>query len=70
LSRLLARRGGVFLQGGAGSDHFGRNQIPGAAKMLERALGLSAPQLVRRHVNYAKAVDLSTVSEHVVRIPT
>jgi len=38
--------------------------------MLERALSLSAPQLVRRHVNSAKAVGLSTVSEHVVRIPT
>ena len=50
--------GGGFLQGGIGGDHLARNQILADAEMLERALGLSAPQLVGRHFDHAEAVGL------------
>ena len=52
----MVRDGGGFLQDGVGSDHLTRNQILADAEMLERALGLSAPQLVRRHFNHTEAV--------------
>src|SRR5260370_40715138 len=38
--------GGGFLQSGVGGDHFARNQVLTDAEMLERALGLGAPELV------------------------
>ena len=38
--------GGRFFQNGIGGDHFPRHQIPADAEMLERTLGLRAPQLV------------------------
>ena len=44
----VVRGGSGFLQGGIGGDHFAWNEVSADAEMLERALGLSAPQLVRR----------------------
>ena len=40
--------GGGLLQGRVGGDHLARNQILADAEVFERALGLSAPQLVCR----------------------
>ena len=42
----MVRVGGRFLQDGVGGDHLARHQIRADAEMLERALGLRAPQLV------------------------
>ena len=56
--------GGGFLQGGVGRDHFAGNQILADAEMLERTLGLSAPELVRRHFNDAEAVRLFSHLRH------
>src|SRR5215472_4661023 len=50
--------GSGFLQDRIGSDHLPRNQIFADAEMLERALGLSAPQFVRRHFNFAETIGL------------
>src|SRR6516165_6258378 len=58
--------GGCFFQDGVGRDHFARDQIPADAKMLERALGLSAPQLVRGHLNHTKAVTFFSRVGHVI----
>jgi hypothetical protein len=63
LARMVGGGGG-FLQNGVGGDHFGRNQIPADAEMLERALGLRAPQLVRRHLDHAEAVALFSRLSH------
>src|SRR5271166_137140 len=40
---IMVRDGGGLLQGGVGRDHLARNQVLADAKMLKRALGLSAP---------------------------
>ena len=47
LAGVICRSGGL-LQGGICGDHFAWNEISADAEVLERALGLSAPQLVRR----------------------
>src|SRR5712664_1542643 len=60
------RGGGGFLQGGVGGDHFAGNQIPANAEVLERALCLSAPQLVRRHFNHSEAVALFPRVGHAI----
>src|SRR5262245_10865148 len=52
----MVRCGSGFLQDGIGGDHLTRNQIFAGAEMLERALGLSTPELVRRHVNHTEAI--------------
>ena len=48
--------GSGFFQRGVGSDHLARDQILTDAKMLKRALGLSAPQLVGGYLDLAQAV--------------
>ena len=58
--------GGGFLQGRIGRDHFARDQILADAEMLERALGLSAPQLVRRDFNHTEAVAFFSRVGHVI----
>src|SRR6202041_3565363 len=58
--------GGGFLQGGVGSDHFTRNQILADAEVLQRALGLRAPQLVSRNIYFAKAIGFLTNVRHIV----
>ena len=62
----MVRDGGGFLQDGVGGDHLARNQILADAEMLERALGLSAPQLVRRHFNHTEAVGFFSHVGHVI----
>ena len=60
----VIRGGGGFLQGGIGGDHFARNQILADAEMLERALGLSAPQLVRRDFNRRRGCPVLSHVDH------
>src|SRR5262245_42484875 len=48
--------GSGFLQDGIGGDHLARNQIFADAEMLQRALGLSTPELVLRHFNHTETV--------------
>ena len=62
----MVRDGSGFLQGRIGCDHFARYQILADAEMLERALGLSAPQLVRRHFNHTEAVAFFSRVGHVI----
>jgi hypothetical protein len=62
----MVRSGGGFLQGGVGGDHFSGNQVLPDAEMLERALGLSAPQLVRGHFNHTEAVALFSHVDHPI----
>jgi len=61
----MVRGGSRFLQGAVGCDHFPGNQIAADAEMLERALGLSTPQFVRRHFNHTEAVTLFPYVCHV-----
>src|SRR5882757_8195848 len=57
--------GGGFLQGGVGRDHFAGDQVLPDAEMLQRALGLSTPQLVGGYFNDAEAVSLFSHLSHV-----
>jgi hypothetical protein len=63
LARVVGNRGSL-LQDRIGGDHFARNQILADAEVLERALGLRAPQLVGRHLDDAEAVGLSSHAGH------
>ena len=47
-----------LLQDGVGGDHLARDQVLADAEMLERPLGLRAPQLVGRHAHFAETVGL------------
>src|SRR6516164_3029021 len=58
--------GSRFLQGRVGGDHFARDEIFADAKMLERALCLRSPQLVRRYFNDAEAVSLFSHVCHLI----
>jgi hypothetical protein len=61
----VVRRGGGALEGGIGGDHLARDQILPDAEVLQRALGLRAPQLVGRHRHLAEAVGLGAEFCHV-----
>ena len=58
--------GGGFLQDGVGGDHFARNQILPDAEVLERALGLRAPELVGRNIYFAEAIGFLANVRHLV----
>ncbi len=62
----MVRGGGGLLQGGVGGDHFSGYQVLPDAEMLERALGLSAPQLVRGHFNHTEAIALFSHVDHMI----
>src|SRR5262249_44934019 len=62
----MVRRGRRLLQDGVGGDHLAGNQILADAEMLERALGLRPPELVRRHLDDAEAVGLLSHAGHVI----
>lgn len=47
-----------FLEDRVRLDHFARHQIPADAEMLERALRLRAPELVRGNVHLTQAICL------------
>jgi hypothetical protein len=47
-----------LLQDGVGGDHLARDEILADAEMLERPLGLRAPQFIGWHAHFAKAVGL------------
>src|SRR2546422_9509555 len=57
--------GSGLLQDGVGGDHLTRNQVLADAEMLERALGLSAPELVLRHIHDAEAVCFFSHVGHI-----
>jgi len=57
--------GSRLLQDGIGGDHLTRNQVLADAEMLERALGLSTPQLIGRHFNHSEAICLSSHVGHL-----
>src|SRR5690349_7331593 len=52
------------LQDSVGCDHLARDQVLPDAEMLERALGLGAPQLVDWDRHLAKAIGFSTKFGH------
>jgi len=54
----VVRIGRRLLQDGIGGDHLARDEVLADAEMLERPLGLRAPQLIGRHVHFAETVGL------------
>ncbi len=68
LAGMVCRSSGL-LQDGIGGDHLARNQVLADAEVLERPLGLRAPQLVRRHFHYTEAVGFFSHGGHVA-LPT
>ena len=56
--------GSGFLQNRVGGNHLARDQIPADAEVLERALRLRAPELVRGNIDFAEAVSLGSRSRH------
>lgn len=57
--------GGAFLQDRVCGDHFPRNEVFPNAEVFERALGLRAPELVRRYLDRAEAVGFFSNVGHV-----
>jgi hypothetical protein len=55
---IMVGVGRRLLQDGVGSDHLARDEVLADAKVLERPLGLRAPQLVGRHAHFAETVGL------------
>jgi hypothetical protein len=53
-----------LLQDRVGLDHFARHQVPADAEMLQRALRLRTPELVRGNVHFTQAVCLFTEVVH------
>src|ERR1700682_682537 len=66
---MICRSRGL-LQDGIGGDHLARNQVLADAEVLERPLGLSAPQLVRRHLDYTEAIGFLSHGGHVAILPS
>src|ERR1700681_2941292 len=52
------------LQDGVGRNHLPRDQILADAEMLQRSLGLRAPQLVGRNLDCAQAVEFGANFGH------
>jgi len=65
LVRMVSRGGGL-LQDGVRGNHLAGNQILAYAEMLERALSLGAPELVRRHLDNTEAVGFLSHAGHLV----
>src|SRR5262249_21185210 len=65
LARVVCSSGGL-LQDRVGGDHFAGDQIRADAEMLEGALGLRTPELVRRHLDHAEAVSLLSHAGHMI----
>ncbi len=55
LGRMVGVRRGL-LQDGIGRDHLARHQVVTDAEILQRALGLRAPELVGGNVDLAETV--------------
>ena len=61
-----------LLELGIGGDHLARDQVLADAEMLERALGLGAPQFVGGHRHFAQAVGFLAYIGHgftLARLP-
>src|SRR5260370_13855793 len=58
--------GGSFLQNGVRANHFARHEVLADAEVLKRALGLGAPELVSRNVDYAEAISFLANICHLV----
>ena len=54
-----------LFQDGVGGDHFARDQVLADAEMLQRALGLRAPQFVGGHLDLAEAVGFLAKVVHL-----
>jgi hypothetical protein len=52
------------LQDRIGVDHLARDQVVADAEMFQRALGLRAPELVRRDLDFAQAVGFDPHVRH------
>ena len=63
---LMVRDGRGLLQNRVGRDHLARDQILADTEVLQRALGLGAPQLVGRDIDLAQAVGLFAYFDHLV----
>jgi hypothetical protein len=61
----MIRGGGGFLQYGVCRDHLAGNQICPDAKVLERALGLGAPQFIDGYLDHTETVALLSHPDHV-----
>ncbi len=61
--RAVCPRRRLF-QKGQGADHFNRHDVFADAEMLNRALRLRPPQLVRRHLDVAEAVGFDSNGIH------
>ena len=59
-----------FLQDGVGGDHFARHQILADAEILERPLGLRAPELVGGDLDLAEAVGFRAKVSHRLSPPS
>jgi hypothetical protein len=55
-----------LFQDSTGGDHLARNQILADAEVLERALCLGTPELVRRHFNHTEAIGLPSHLDHLI----
>ena len=62
----MVRDGGGFFQRGVGGDHLAWDQILANAEMLQRALGLGAPELVGGHLDHTETVALLSHLGHVL----
>ena len=64
---LVVGDGGTLLEDRIGADHLTRHQVLADAEMLQRALGLGAPQLVGLDLDCTKAVGFgSHLHAHVI----
>jgi hypothetical protein len=61
---VVIGNGGGLLQRSVGRNHLTGNQIFPDAKMLERTLGLGAPEFVGRNFNDAEAVGFFSHLRH------
>jgi len=63
-SALMVRRRCRLLERCIGGDHFAGHQILADAEMLQRPLGLRAPELVRGNLDLAETVGFDTYVAH------
>ena len=61
---VVVGAGGRLLQYRVGGDHFAGNEIPADAEMLQRALGLCAPQFIGRDLDLSQAVGFNAHVGH------
>ncbi len=55
-----------FLQDGVGADHLARHQVPAYAEVLQRTLGLGAPELAGANLYFPQAVGFLASIRHAL----